>query len=488
MLPDSYDPYNSDSFESMPVIKNIYAPLVSTFLDGKPQGMIAESWKISQDGKTWSFKIRKGLVFSDGTPITPAVVLQSFRRILWLTRKSGLALNHAISEVAEWNDYAAPLKSLYIDKDSLVFKFSTQPEDLFESLEKPLYAIVNSVCFDEKGIWKEKQCLYESGQFKIVNQAPGKIILQNRHVFPEAPHAPETVEFIAKTYSTKTRLDWTLENRTEILLSGNLVMGKNELKKISEAGYKVLPEPPLRMQFLRLNHKRAPFNDKTLRQSIRDTFLSLLANDPNFISEIELNPSFVPPGGMGYIPITPPVRPVKCPDMKGIEIKAIILEVKPPDNPQSKLEKYNKALESALYKTMELHNIKLNATRDYAGFHEIIKRGDFDLMFSGSGLSVQEPYEALRMMFMSDVGANIPDPSGLIPGYILKGLASQDPATRKKYAEKINRTIFDEAAAITYTHTGLVYVYSPEVDMSHVSTFSDPIEFRAVSWAPESGK
>jgi len=488
MLPDSYDPYNSDSFESMPVIKNIYAPLVSTFLDGKPQGMIAESWTISQDGKTWSFKIKKGLVFSDGTPITPVVVLQSFRRILWLTRRSGLALNHAISEVAEWSDYAAPLKSLYIDKDSLVFKFTTQPEDLFESLEKPLYAIINPVCFDEKGIWKEKQCLYESGQYKIAGQAPGKIILQNRHVYPEAPHAPETVEFISKTYSTKTRLDWAIENRTEILLSGNLALGKSELKKISDAGYKTLYEPPLRMQFLRLNHNRAPFNDKVLRQSIRDTFLSLLANDPDFVSETELNPSFVPPGGMGYIQIAPPARPVKYPDLKGLKIKAFTLESNPPDKPQTKLEKYRKALETALYKTMELHNIKLDASRDYAGFDEIIRRGDFDLMFTGSGLSVQEPYEALRMMFMSDVGAKIPDPSGLIPGYILKGLASQEPAIRKQYAEKINRTIFTEAAAITYTHTGLVYVYSPEVDMSHLNTFSDPIEFRAVSWAAGSAK
>jgi hypothetical protein len=178
---------------------------------------------------------------------------------------------------------------------------------------------------------------------------------------------------------------------------------------------------------------------------------------------------------------------VKYPDLKGLKIKAFTLESKPPDKPQTKLEKYRKALETALYKTMELHNIKLNATRDYTGFDEIIRRGDFDLMFTGSGLSVQEPYEALRMMFMSDVGA-IPDPSGAIPGYILKGLASQEPAIRKKYAEKINRTIFADAAAITFTHTGLVYVYSPEVDMSHVSTFSDPIEFRAVSWAPGSGK
>jgi ABC-type transport system substrate-binding protein len=34
------------------------------------QPLGAESWSVSEDGLTWTFKIRKGLEFSDGTPIT----------------------------------------------------------------------------------------------------------------------------------------------------------------------------------------------------------------------------------------------------------------------------------------------------------------------------------------------------------------------------------------------------------------------------------
>ncbi len=41
----------------------------------------AESWTISPDGKRYTFKLRRGLQWSDGTPITSADFLYSFRRL-----------------------------------------------------------------------------------------------------------------------------------------------------------------------------------------------------------------------------------------------------------------------------------------------------------------------------------------------------------------------------------------------------------------------
>lgn len=481
--PESYDPYKSDGMESMSIAKNIYAPLVSTFLDGKAQGMVAEKWEISKDGKTWKFLIRKGLKFADGSPITPEIVLANFRRILWLTRDSGLAINMAMPELKTWSDYSVPLRSVYVEGGAIVFRFKYQPASLFEALEKPLYGIAHPNCFDERGQWREKSCLIESGQYRISKQLPDKMILENRHVYPEVPEAPEVVEFLTQVPGKKARLDWVLEDGAEMTFLGTLSVGKTEETKVQEAGYKLLKEPPLRMHYMRLNHRRSPFSDKMLRQSVRDTFLNLLSKDPDFASEIQLDTSFVPPGGMGYISMNIPEIPVKRPQIKGSEILVLLSPSAPPEKPVTKSDKFLKALEIAVLKTMEMHGIKVNISRDYTKAYERTKSGHFDLMFNYSGMSVQEPYEALRMMFMSDVGACIPDPSGKIPGLIEKGHTAKDPGDRKGFAEKINKKIFDDAAVITFTHSGFMYLYSPRTDISRINTFSDPVEFRAVSHA-----
>lgn len=49
-------------------------------LEFKPY--LAESWKVSEDGKTWTFAIRSGVKFHDGTPLTAKSFADTYRRAL----------------------------------------------------------------------------------------------------------------------------------------------------------------------------------------------------------------------------------------------------------------------------------------------------------------------------------------------------------------------------------------------------------------------
>jgi peptide/nickel transport system substrate-binding protein len=52
------------------VAGDIYESLLRYDFDLKPEGQLAESWDISDDGKTYTFKLRDGVTFHDGTLFT----------------------------------------------------------------------------------------------------------------------------------------------------------------------------------------------------------------------------------------------------------------------------------------------------------------------------------------------------------------------------------------------------------------------------------
>ena len=49
---------------------------------GKMEGQLAETWTLSPDGKTITFRLRPGLRFSDGSPLTSKDAVSSLQRVL----------------------------------------------------------------------------------------------------------------------------------------------------------------------------------------------------------------------------------------------------------------------------------------------------------------------------------------------------------------------------------------------------------------------
>lgn len=52
-------------------------------------GQLAESWEVSSDGLTYTFKLRRGVTFTDGTPFDAAAVKASLERVLRLNGPQG---------------------------------------------------------------------------------------------------------------------------------------------------------------------------------------------------------------------------------------------------------------------------------------------------------------------------------------------------------------------------------------------------------------
>jgi peptide/nickel transport system substrate-binding protein len=79
--PTSLDPANITDVEAVTVAQQIVEGLVRfkpTSTDVEP--CLATAWSVSADGKSWTFTLRGGVSFHDGTPLTPAAVAFSFDR------------------------------------------------------------------------------------------------------------------------------------------------------------------------------------------------------------------------------------------------------------------------------------------------------------------------------------------------------------------------------------------------------------------------
>jgi peptide/nickel transport system substrate-binding protein len=82
--PDNYDCYANISFEFLHPVAPHYSTLLKFDAANYPQivGDLAESWNVSADRRTYTFKLRPNVLFHDGSKMTSADVRASYERLI----------------------------------------------------------------------------------------------------------------------------------------------------------------------------------------------------------------------------------------------------------------------------------------------------------------------------------------------------------------------------------------------------------------------
>jgi len=86
---DSMDPALATNQVALMVIRLWGEPLVELTDDGGIEGKVAESFESTPDAQVWTFKVRKGITFSNGQPVTATDVVESLDRHSGEDTKSG---------------------------------------------------------------------------------------------------------------------------------------------------------------------------------------------------------------------------------------------------------------------------------------------------------------------------------------------------------------------------------------------------------------
>jgi peptide/nickel transport system substrate-binding protein len=80
--PQGFDPALAVVGASHQVIDLVFSGLTKLDANADPQPDLAESWTVSDDGKIYTFKLRQGVKWHDGEPLTADDVVFTFKRLM----------------------------------------------------------------------------------------------------------------------------------------------------------------------------------------------------------------------------------------------------------------------------------------------------------------------------------------------------------------------------------------------------------------------
>ncbi|PZP16278.1 MAG: ABC transporter substrate-binding protein [Brachybacterium faecium] len=80
--PDQLDPHSTTAYFSFQVLENIFDTLVEPDENLEMVGALAEDWEVSDDQLTYTFTLREGVTWHDGSEFTADDVVYSYNRII----------------------------------------------------------------------------------------------------------------------------------------------------------------------------------------------------------------------------------------------------------------------------------------------------------------------------------------------------------------------------------------------------------------------
>ncbi len=297
--PDTLDPHATISLTSANVQSLIYAPLVYIGQDGLPGGLVAQSWTISPDGKSLTFRLRPGLTFQDGTPVNAQAVEFTFKR-------------HMDPAMASPNRQTlGPLTEVKA-LDEMTVRFTmTQPyAPLFTNLAISSLTIVSPAAVDKQGKgFGHNPAGAGAGPFMFKSWTPGsEIVLVRNPGYKLGPFRADTANK-ALPYVDELDLKVVPEVGTRIaaLTTGELDVSGLTLEAVprfaNDPRFQVITKKDANdLVFIEFNYKRPPFDDPKFRAALGWAIDKQAIVTQAWGGYATANPTPMPVGDAGYDP------------------------------------------------------------------------------------------------------------------------------------------------------------------------------------------
>jgi peptide/nickel transport system substrate-binding protein len=263
--PPSFDGHKETTFALIHPIAPFYSVLIrvdpdnpATLTDFKCD-LCTEMPTPTDDGKVYTFKIRKGVKFHDGTPLTARDVEASFQRIVFPKDPSYSARKAQFSMV---ESIAAP------DDETVVFKLKYPSGGFIPLLATPYNFIYSKAILDKDQRWYEKNVM-GSGPFVFDSREAGAVVRGKRN--PDYYHAgkPYLDGFEAIFAKTQTlRVQAIRGDQAAVEFRGFPPKSRDDLVAALGNDVTVQESPWNCVLLVTPNHEKKPFDDVRVRRAL----------------------------------------------------------------------------------------------------------------------------------------------------------------------------------------------------------------------------
>jgi peptide/nickel transport system substrate-binding protein len=433
--PDQLDPHQTSAYFSFQILENVYDTLVQPDENLVMQPALAESWEVSDDQLSWTFHLREGVEFHDGSPFTAEDVVYSYNRII----DEELANAYRLSSV----------------EDVVAVDDHTVRIDLSQPTPALLAAIggyKGMAIVEKENVESGDAQLYPigTGPFEVVgNVASQAVTLRaNEDYWGTGPYMPGIVfRFISEGTTaladlTAGEIHWT-----------DSIPPQRVKSLRANPDVEVASVPSTDYWYLTMNQARPPFDSRDARLAVAWAIDRQAIADVTWYGNATVNQTAVPETSVWYHPYSPFERDVErareLAEQSGLAGETVGLMV---------TNEYPETVTAAQVIAANLADIGVETdirVLDFATWLAEQAEGNFDMLLLGwlGNIDINDYY---YNQHHSEGANNVQGYSNPEVDRLLEaGRTETDPEVRKELYARAAELIVDDAS--------YVYLYNPNV-------------------------
>ena len=440
--PESLDPHKTSTVYEAHILRDLFLGLTTEDAKSEVIPGAAESWTVSPEGKVYTFKLRAGALWSDGSPVTAQDFVFSWQRVVDPATAAEYA--YMLAPVVNAEDVTAGKKKpaelgvKAVDDSTFEVTLNAPTPYFLEMLTHQATYPVSKANVEAKGAdFIKPGNLVSNGAYTLAEFIPNDHVkaVKNPKFYDAANVKIDVVNFIP----TEDRS--TAMKRFEAgELDSNDDIPTEQLADLkTKFGDQVRLGPYLGTYYYAFKTDKAPWDNVKLRQAISE------AIDRDYLAEkVWQNTmipaySFVPPGISGYETRTTDYAEMSQIDREDAAKKVLAELGYGPDKPLKMEIRFNTsenhtntavAIQEQL-KPLGIEVTLLNTdTKTHYGFLE--QHGDMDIARAGWIADYKDPENFLALC-KTGTGNNYAMYSNMeFDALMAKAAASADPAERMK--------------------------------------------------------